>query len=533
MKNRLPGGILNTEKTIQTGETIAYKLQNGRIVSLSNKIPEGTAVVKIPAGSGEGREIYRRGLILALDQAVKRKFPDSTLWVEHSISLGYRCRLINRPDMTSDEIVERLTWELRRIVEEALPIETIKVDSEKANELPAEFSELISWSSGKRAIRGNRLCDSCAFAMGPSVPDTSWLTKWDLKPLERDFVLRFPGSASWPEIDAWVPRKKLNREFDLEEKHIARMGVENIDQLNRRIEEDGGRKLVIMSHFYQTYRMVQIVQHLKKDFPARRIITIAGPSSSGKTTFARLLETYLVAQGFGARLINVDNYFKNRNKTPLDSSGEPDFECLEAIHTEMFGEHLKILLEGNEVLMPQFDFHTGVRHDNHTPIRLGEREFLLVEGIHGLNDALTPGIPKDSKFRVYASALTQLNIDRITRMSTSDSRLIRRMVRDSTQRGYTAEETISVWPSVKRGERKNIFPFQEDADAMFNSSLPYELPVLKKYAEPLLMEVPYVSPVYHTATKLLDILDCVKPIDQELVPITSLLREFIGNSIFT
>jgi len=524
---------LNKEQTIRRRQTIAYKLHNGRIVSLSNEIPEGTEVKNIPAGSGEGRAIYRRGLILALDQAVKRKFPGAQLWVEHSISLGYRCRLINRPDMTSEEIVKRLTWELQRIVEEAIPIETVKYDTDDTDDLPEEFLELLSWSSGKRAIRGNRLCDSCAFAMGPSVPDTSWLTKWELKPLERDFVLRFPGSASWPEIDVWIPRKKLNREFDLEEKHIARMGVQDIDQLNRRIEEDGGRQLVIMSHFYQTYRMVQIVQQLKKDFPAKRIITIAGPSSSGKTTFAGLLRTYLVAQGFGARVINVDNYFRNRSETPLDSRGEPDFECLEAIHTEMFGEHLGILLEGNEIRMPLFDFHAGERHDNHTPLRLAGNEFLLVEGIHGLNDALTPGIAPESKFRIYASALTQLNIDRITRMSTSDSRLVRRMVRDSTQRGYSAEKTIAVWPSVKRGERKNIFPFQEGADAMFNSSLPYELPVLKKYAEPLLLEVPYDSPGYHTAIKLLDILDCVKPIDQNLIPITSLLREFIGGSIFS
>jgi len=528
----LSGGILNKNKTDFKDRTIAYRLHNGRIVALTNEIPEGSDRKSIRAGTGIGREIYRRGLILALDLAVSRKFPNSKLWVEHSISLGYRCRLVGRPDMTSQEIVDRLTWELERIVDEAVPIETVKYDSDDSSDLPEEFRELVSWSSGRRAIRGNRLHDSCAFAMGPAVPDTSWLTKWELKPLDRDFVLRFPGSASWPEIDVWVPREKLNREFDLEEKHISRMRAANIDQLNRRIEDDGGRELVIMSHFYQTYRMVQIVQHLKKDFPKRRIVTIAGPSSSGKTTFARLLTTYLVAKGFGARLINVDNYFRNRTETPIDSRGEPDFECLGAIHTEMFGEHLKLLLEGEEICMPEFDFHRGVRLDGQIPMRLGENEFLLVEGIHGLNDALTPGVDPESKFRIYASALTQLNIDRITRMSTSDSRLVRRMVRDSTQRGYSANETISVWPSVRRGERRNIFPFQEDADAMFNSSLPYELPVLKKFAQPLLKMVPYDSPGYHTATKLLDILDCIRPIDIKLVPITSLLREFIGGSIF-
>jgi len=515
------------------GRTIAYRLSNGRIISLSDGIPAGTSVSTVESASGEGREIYRRGLILALDLAVKRQFPESTLWVEHSISLGYRCRLLNRPQMTSEEVVGRLTRELERIVEESLEIATVKYDPNDCGHLPEEFLDLVKWSSGGRAIRGNRLLDSCAFAMGPSVPDTSWLTKWELKPLDRDFVLRFPGSASWPEIEPWVPRRKLNREFDMEEKHIARMGVPDIDHLNMRIEEDGGKQLVIMSHFYQTYRMVQIVQHLKEDFPERRIVTIAGPSSSGKTTFARLLRTYLVARGFGARLLNVDNYFRHRSDTPRDRDGKPDFECLEAIDTVLFGSHLERLLEGEEVLTPVFDFRDGIRRDDVVPVLLGPMDFLIVEGIHGLNDALTPGIGPDRKFRIYASALTQLNIDRLTRMSTSDSRLIRRMVRDSTQRGYSAEETILVWASVKRGERRNIFPFQEDADAMFNSSLPYELPVLKKYAEPLLEKVPEQSPAYHKAVKLLDILDCVRTIDESIVPITSLLREFIGNSIFS
>lgn len=513
--------------------TIALRLSNGRIVSLSEDLPSGIEVSPVPAATGEGREVYRRGLILALDRAVRNMFPDSRLWVEHSVSLGYRCRLLNRPDMTSEEIVRRLTLEMERIVDQALPVRTEKYDPDDTEGLCGEFLELVSWSSGTRGIRANVLEDSCAFAMGPSVADTSWLTKWELKPLERDFVLRFPGSSSWPEIDAWVPRARLNREFDLEEKHIARMGVQDISSLNRRIEEDGGRQLVIMSHFYQTYRMVQIVQQLVSEFPERRIITIAGPSSSGKTTFARLLATYLAAMGYGARLMNVDNYFRNRDETPLDTDGKPDFECLEALDTLLLGQHLDLLLQGRGVMVPVFDFHTGTRHEGTYQMLLGREDFLIVEGIHGLNDAMTPGVPPASKYRIYTSALTQLNIDRLTRMSTSDSRLIRRMVRDSAQRGYSAEETILVWPSVRRGERRNIFPFQEDADAMFNSSLPYELPVLKKYAEPLLAQVPHSSPAFHRATKLLDVLDCVRPIDERLVPITSLLREFIGDSIFT
>lgn len=522
---------MRTQTSIDS-DSIAAILPDGRLIPLGFH-GDGNGIRGIHSGSGEGREVYRRGLILALDAAVKRTFPDAVLWVEHSISLGYRCRLENRPDIGTEHMVELLADALKKVVSDALQIDQVEYDPAGAEEeLPAEFLKLARWSDGRRAVRCNRLGDSCAFAMGPAVIDTSWLPTWELRPQGRDFVLRFPGSGSWPEIDRWRPRRKLAAEFDLEEKHGARMRVYDFDQLNCRIEEDGGRQVVLMSHFYQTYRMVEIVKELEEAFPERRIITIAGPSSSGKTTFAGLLKTYLSAQGFGAQVINVDNYFHNRTQTPVGPDGKPDFESLDAINTELFGRHLSSLLKQGEVRTPVFDFRSGVRRDDMESLKLGASDFLLVEGIHGLNDALTPGVEPAQKFRIYASALTQLNVDRLTRVSTTDSRLVRRMVRDSTQRGYTAEETILGWPSVRRGERMNIFAFQEEADAMFNSSLPYELPVLKSYAEPLLRTVPAGSPAYNTASRLLDMFSCLRPIEQKLVPITSLLREFIGGSIF-
>ena len=521
---------MRTQKYLDK-ESIAAILPDGSMVSLNEEFTESSGVRGVHSGTGPGREVYRRGLILALDLAVKRAFPGSLLWVEHSISLGYRCRLENRPVMEPSIIVSMLTAELEKVVAEGIDIDPVIYNPDDPETTDEPFKRLASWSTGDRTIRGNKIEDSCVFAMGPAVPNTSWLTSWELKPQGKDFVLRFPGSRSWPRISEWRPRLKLSVEFDLEEQHGSRMGVQDIDQLNRRICEDGGRQIVLMSHFYQTYRMVEIVKELEDAFPARRVITIAGPSSSGKTTFAGLLRTYLAAQGFGAKLINVDNYFHNRTETPLGPNGKPDFESLGAIHTDLFGEHLTELLNGGEVRLPEFDFHSGVRADGSISMVLGDRDFLIVEGIHGLNDALTPGLDPGMKFRIYASALTQLNVDRLTRMSTSDSRLIRRMVRDATQRGYTAEETIKAWSSVRRGERMNIFPFQEDADAIFNSSLPYELPVLKGFAEPLLKTVPSGSKAYHKASRLLDLLDCLKPINPDIVPRTSLIREFIGGSI--
>jgi uridine kinase len=506
--------------------TIAVRTRSGTIEPLSDRPPsEGEAA--IPPWISEGREVYRRGLILALDTAAGRVFPGSALWVEHSISLGYRCRLDPKPRISSVDVVESLGRALEDVISEAIPIRFRRLGREDRGEY-----ELVKWSDGTDPVIINELGDSRAFAMGPAVPDTSWLDSWELKPQGQDFVLRFPGSASWPGIGKWMKRPKLAREFDLEEKHIERMRVGTIDELNRRIEEDGGLEIVIMSHFYQNYRIVEIVKALEAQFPARRIITIAGPSSSGKTTIARLLSTYLRAQGFGARTVSVDNYFRHRSETPLDDRGNPDFESLEALETGMFGRDLHDLLEGEEVMLPEFDFEEGVRHDRVTPMRLENNEFLLVEGIHGLNDALTPGVDPAKKYRIYCSALTQLNIDRLTRMSTSDSRLLRRMVRDSFSRGYTAHETISNWPMVRRGERRNIFPFQEQADAMFNSSLPYELPVLKSFAEPLLAQVPQGCAEFGTADRLLRLLDCVRAIDPSIVPRLSLLREFIDGSLF-
>ena len=480
----------------------------------------------------EGREVYRRGLILALDLAVKRAYPDCSLWVEHSISLGYRCRINGMKKGTEVQVCERLNRELSSIANESIPIEHCILSSEDALSLVGEHSLLPRWHKGQDYYRANRLQDSWAFAMGPTVPDTSWLTLWELKPREGSFLLRFPGSGKWPEIAPYADSPVLSRELDLEEKHISRMRVHTVDMLNRRIREDSGREVVMMRHFYQSRRIVQIVSRLGDEFPEKRIVMIAGPSCSGKTTFTRMLATYLRAEGFGTRMISVDNYFKNRSETPKNKDGSYDFECLDALDTELFGDHVSKLVGGETVALPLFDFHSGVREDDVTPMSLKENEFLLIEGIHGLNDSLTPGVDLRRKFKVYISALTTLNIDRLTRMSTSDGRLMRRIVRDSFRRGYSATETINGWPSVRRGERMNIFPYQEKADMMFNSALPYELPVLKPYLVPLLEEVDEGTTAYNDAHRILRLLDCVEHISEEIVPRLSILREFINGLLF-
>ncbi|PIE51378.1 nucleoside kinase [Candidatus Fermentibacteria bacterium] len=511
-----------TENPLKNRPSIALRHESGIVLPLGSGRGE-----PVPPWISEGREVYRRGLILALDMAAKRVYPKCKLWVEHSISLGYRCRIEGMDRGKEAEVCSRLDEELKNIVSEALPVEYRILSSEEALDLTGEHSLLPRWHEGKESYRANVLGDSWAFAMGPAVPDTSWLTAWELKPMEGAFLLRFPGSGKWPEISQWRPSPKLSRELDLEEKHIERMRVHTVDLLNRRIREDSGREVVMMSHFYQNRRIVQIVSMLGDAFPEKRIIMIAGPSCSGKTTFTRMLSTYLRAQGFRARMISVDNYFRDRSETPRNKDGSYDFECLEALNTDLFGEHVKRLVNGETVKLPVFDFHTGTREDNVTPMKLGDNEFLLIEGIHGLNDSLTPGVDIESKFKIYISALTTLNVDRLTRMSTSDGRLIRRIVRDSFRRGYSAQQTIEGWSSVRAGERKNIFPFQEQADVMFNSALPYELPVMRPYVMPLLEEVEEGTAAYHDADRLMRLLDCVEPISESVVPRLSIIREFI------
>lgn len=481
----------------------------------------------IEPDSDEGREVYRRGLILALELACREAFPGARLWVEHAISLGYRCRLEGVPVSNQTDVLSRIGGCLHGIVERALPFEYRVLSSDEAFSLEGEAGLLARWHKGTGEYCLNILEDCSAFAMGPAVPDTSWLSLWELRPLGGSFLLRFPGSGSWPSISPWHDRRKLGNELDLEERHLRVMGTQTVDALNRRIRQDGGRELVMMCHFYQNSKMVQTVSQVSDQFPQKRIVMVAGPSSSGKTTFTRMLAAYLGAQGLRARMVSVDNYFKNRVDTPKNSDGSYNFECIEALETDLFGKHLRLLLEGAEVRLPRFDFHSGTREDDAEPLRLMDNDILLIEGIHGLNPAMTPGLDHDSKFMVYISALTSLNIDRLTRMSTSDGRLLRRIVRDSFSRGYTAAQTIRGWTSVRRGERKYIFPFQEEADLMFNSSLPYELAVLKPYAESLLREVQPGSPDCHTARRLLRLLACVEPIRESMIPRLSIIREFI------
>ena len=366
---------------------------------------------------------------------------------------------------------------------------------------------------------------------GYMVPSTGYLKYFELIPYEDGFVIQLPLAEKPKEIPPFVPQKKL---FDVlsEAKELGEnLNLETVADLNDAIVSGKIHDLILVQEALQEKKIGEIAQMIAEQ-PQKKIVMIAGPSSSGKTTFSHRLAVQLMACGLKPHTIPVDDYFIDRDKCPLDIYGKPDFESLVAIDVDLFNRDMQMLLAGEEVSVPTYNFKTGKREYRGRYLRLGEGDILIIEGIHCLNDELSYTLPKENKFKIYISALTQLNIDEHNRIPSTDGRLIRRMVRDARTRGITAKGTISMWDSVRRGEEKNIFPYQEEADVMFNSALIYELAVLKQYAEPILFGIRRDEPEYEEAKRLLKFLDYFIGISTENIPVNSILKEFIGGSYF-
>lgn len=360
---------------------------------------------------------------------------------------------------------------------------------------------------------------------------TGYVKYFDLQLYDEGFVLILPRKETPDKLDPFVPQDKIFSVQKESQEWGEKMDVATVGDLNDRLTREGVRSILLIQEALQEAKISDIAQQIK-DRGNVKFVMIAGPSSSGKTSFSHRLSIQLMAHGMRPHPIAVDNYFVNREDTPLDEFGEKNYECLEAIDVELFNKNMLALLSGEEVELPVYNFVTGKREYKGDHMRLGKEDILVIEGIHGLNDRLSYALPKESKFKIYISALTQLNIDEHNRIPTTDGRLIRRIVRDARTRGTSAKETIARWPSVRRGEEENIFPFQEQADVMFNSALVYELACLKVYAEPLLFGIGKDEPEYEEAKRLLKFFDYFVPVPSEEVPNNSLLREFIGGSCF-
>jgi uridine kinase len=507
---------------------------NGELRELTYPIEIDSRIRLVTMADDDGARIYRRSITFLLEAAFEDLFPDAHMTLDHSVSAGgYFCQVSGRDSITQAEL-EVLKIRMKKIVEENLPFERMMVPLEEAidyfNEKHLDDKVRLLKYRQKQYLVLYQLGDHKDYHHGYMVPSTGYLRWFDLESVGEGFVLRFPRKNTPKEIEPMPSYPKLLSTFRQYGNWLKRLGIESVGALNDAIQAGNIREIILVSEALHELQIIDISQHIADKYEEARIILIAGPSSSGKTTFSKRLSVQLLANGFSPFPLEMDNYFVDREATPKDSNGNYDFESLGAMNTHILAEHLKRLIAGEEVQIPKYNFIDG----KSTPgdvIKLNKDQIIILEGIHGLNPKLLPEIDPTSTFKVYVSCLTQLNLDRYNRISTTDTRLLRRIVRDSKERGYSAQQTIQRWDSVQRGEKEYIFPFQENGNKLFNSALVYELSALKPLVEPLLRQVQYGTPEHVEAKRLLAFLDWFLPIETDLIPDNSILLEFLGGSI--
>jgi len=490
----------------------------------------------LPIGSSSGQRVYVRSLCMTLYRAVSEAYPGARLSVEHSISHGYYCRLkgidvtpvvvAQLKDMMRDIIARDLTFERKeRLTTDVKELFRSQGLDDKVLLLDTLHSLYTTY------YRLDGLFDSYYGALAPS---TGILKAFDLQPYHEGMLLLpfDPDDNTRP--STMVPQEKMYRAFTEYLSFNDVIGVKNVGELNKAVTEGRSADLINVAEALHSKKISSIADDIAARFAQGRakIVLIAGPSSSGKTTTTKRLATYLVTNLLRPQMISLDDYFIDRVNTPRDEYGDYDYESLYALDLKLFNEHLNALCRGEEVEIPSYNFETGTRRFKGNRLRLDDNSVLLIEGIHGLNPELTASVPEKLKYRVYVSALTTLSIDDHNWVPTTDNRLLRRIIRDHKYRGTSAIETMRRWPSVRRGEERWIFPYQENADAMFNSSLIFELGVMKDYGEAILRQVPHDVPEYAEAYRLMKFLSYFEPIGDKLIPPTSLLREFLGGSSF-
>jgi uridine kinase len=513
---------------------VVAAIVNGDLHELTYPIRMDCKISPVTMGDSDGIRIYRRSLTFLLEMAFSRLFEDAVLIIDHSIaSGGYYCHVTKRKPLTQSEL-NRLEKELKRLVAADLPFERRELPLAEA----IAYFEKENYHDKVQLLRHRRKAYVTLYSLGQHadyhhgymVPSTGYLKWFALLPAVEGFTLRFPLREQPTELSPMEDYPKLMAAFRQYGQWLTRLGIDNVGALNDAIQSGGSREIILVAEALHEQNIAEIAHQIAHRRPQTRIILIAGPSSSGKTTFSRRLAVQLLALGMSPFALELDSYFVDREKTPRGEDGQFDFEALEALNLDMLADHLQRLIAGEMVRLPHYNFKAGKQELGET-VLLRPDQLIILEGIHGLDPRLVPEAVAARAFRIYASALTQLNLDRHNRVSTTDTRLIRRIVRDSRERGYTAVQTISQWESVRRGEKKYIFPFQENADVMFNSALVYELSALQRLAEPILRQVPHGVPEYIEAKRLLAMLEWFLPVEADLIPDNSILREFIGGSI--
>lgn len=522
---------------LKTEYPVVLVMVNGRLRELHKKLKRDCVVGPITTAERIGHKTYKRSMSFLLLKAVYRVVGRENIKrvvLHYSVSEGYYYTIDGNVTI-NQEFLDCVKEYMLAQVEKKVPIMKRSVELDEARE---RFHKHGMYDKEKlfryrRISRVNMysLGDFEDYFYGFMVWHTGYLKYFELHLYDEGFVMQMPCQAKPNQVPPFKPSPKIFGIQKESEKWGRMLEVDTVGSMNNLISESGLQKLILISEALQEGKLSRIAEKIA-DRTDVKFIMIAGPSSSGKTTFSHRLSIQLAAHGLKPHPIGVDNYFVNRDDTPLDENGERNYECLEAIDVEQFSKDMVALLNGERVAIPRFNFVEGKREYKGEYLQLGAEDVLVIEGIHGLNERLSHALPKENKFKIYISALTQLNIDEHNRIPTTDARLIRRMVRDNRTRGTSAKETIAMWPSVRRGEAENIFPYQEQADVMFNSALVYELAVLKIYAEPILFQIEKGTPEYYEATRLLKFLDYFVGVPSDSVPNNSILREFVGGSCF-
>ena len=533
----LPGSTL-----VQVYQACGLQLPHGPTSAKVNNVVEGLNfkiyhnmdVEFLDITSSSGMRTYVRSLCFVLCKAVADLYPEGQIKLQHPVSKGHYCTLEIGHEATEEE-VSAIKEQMQEIIRSCIPYRRLEVPTEKAvrlfRQLGMNDKAKLLETSGSLYTYYYTLGDTVDYYYGSLLPHTGYIHLFDLIKYDDGLLLRYPESCNPTQLSPIVRQDKMLEVFKEHSRWHDTMGVSTVGDINMACNQGNAIELINVSEALQEKKIARIADeiHLRGKV---KVVLISGPSSSGKTTFSKRLSIQLMTCGLKPKAISLDDYFVNRENTPRDADGQYDYESLYALDLPFFNDQLQALLKGEEVELPRFNFTTGRREFNGNKLRIEDNTILILEGIHALNPELTSLVPDENKFRIYVSALTTILLDNHNYIPATDNRLLRRIIRDYNYRGYSAEETIGRWPSVRRGEDKWIFPYQENADAMFNSAMLFELAILKEHAMPILNRVPQNRPEYSEAYRLRKFLQYFVPVQDNELPPTSLLREFLGGSSF-
>jgi uridine kinase len=508
---------------------------NGELRELTYPIEMDARVRPVTMADADGARIYRRSVTFLLEVAFEDLFPEASVTIDHSVSFGgFYCHVNGRPPLSRAEL-KQLKVRMDELVDANLPMlrQTVPLDEAIAyfeSKGMLDKVRLLSYRQ-KDFLILYQLEDHRDYQYGYMVPSTGYLKWFGVMSMGEGFVLQYPRRHAPTRLLPMPEYPKLLTAFRQYGAWLERLGIGSVGALNDAINAGRVREVILVTEALHEQQIAETAEMITDRRGEARVILISGPSSSGKTTFSKRLAVQLLAQGLSPFALELDNYFVDRHLTPVDENGEVDYESINALNLSLLDEHIRRLVAGEAVQLPHYNFKAG-RSELGETVQLKPDQLLIMEGIHGLNPALIPNVPAEQTFRIYVSCLTQLNLDRHNRISTTDTRLLRRIVRDRRERGYTAQQTIQRWESVRRGEKRNIFPFQENADVMFNSAEAYGISAMRPLVEPLLRQVPYGTPEFIEAKRLLSLLEWFLPIENlDLIPDNAICREFVGGSI--